>query len=126
MSTTLRSKGEIVLIVTSSGISALLVPGGRTAHSRFKIPLNIDDYLTCEITPKDPLANLICHAKLIIWDKAPMIHKHCFEVVDHTLNDILREKKYSIWWKDSCVGWIFWSYDDSPSLHEFSRRIRSK
>ncbi|PNX70453.1 helicase-like protein, partial [Trifolium pratense] len=28
----LRSKGEIVLMVESSGIAALLIPGGRTAH----------------------------------------------------------------------------------------------
>ncbi|XP_019189145.1 PREDICTED: uncharacterized protein LOC109183496 [Ipomoea nil] len=31
---TLRSKGEVVLNVASSGISSLLLPGGRTAHSR--------------------------------------------------------------------------------------------
>jgi len=43
IATTLRSKGEIVLIVASSEIVALLIPGGRTAHSRFDIPLIVDE-----------------------------------------------------------------------------------
>ena len=26
---------------------------------------------------------------MIIWDKAPMAHKYCFEALDKTLNDIM-------------------------------------
>lgn len=92
MFASLRSKGETVLIVASSGVVALLILGGRTAPSRFRIPLNIDEYSTCEITPKGPLADLIRLEKLIIWDETPMMHKHYIEVVDHTLKDILRAK----------------------------------
>ncbi|KAJ7358088.1 PIF1-like helicase-domain-containing protein [Mycena albidolilacea] len=36
----LRSEENIVLCVASSGIAALLMPGGRTAHSVFKIPID--------------------------------------------------------------------------------------
>ncbi|GJX91651.1 DNA helicase [Tanacetum coccineum] len=39
----LRSEGKIVLAVASSGIASLLLPAGRTAHSRFKIPLDLTD-----------------------------------------------------------------------------------
>ena len=39
----LRSKGMIVLNVASSGIASLLLPGGKTAHSTFCIPLLIND-----------------------------------------------------------------------------------
>jgi ATP-dependent DNA helicase PIF1 len=92
LSAALRSKGEIVLTVASSGIAALLIPGGRTAHSRFSIPINIDEYSTCEIGPKDPSAELIRRAKLIIWDEAPMMHRHCFEAVDRTFKDIMKDK----------------------------------
>ncbi|XP_024981688.1 uncharacterized protein LOC112518279 [Cynara cardunculus var. scolymus] len=45
----LRSKGKIVLPVASSGIAALLLPNGRTAHSRFCIPLDV----TAESTSLD-------------------------------------------------------------------------
>jgi len=86
----LRSKGEIVIAVASSGIAALLIPGGRTAHSRFHIPLVIHEASSCNITPDSDLARLISRAKLIIWDEAPMLHKHCFESLDRAFRDILR------------------------------------
>ena len=34
----LRGEGKIVLIVASTGIAALQLPGGWTAHSMFKLP----------------------------------------------------------------------------------------
>ncbi|KAK7340503.1 hypothetical protein VNO77_21209 [Canavalia gladiata] len=85
----IRSKGDIVLTVASSGIAALLLPGGRTAHSRFNIPINIHEDSICNIKQGSQLAELIVKAKLIIWDEAPMTHKHCFEAVDKTFKDIL-------------------------------------
>ena len=35
----LRSEGKIVFVVASSGIASLLLPAGRTALPRFKLPL---------------------------------------------------------------------------------------
>ncbi|XP_057790213.1 uncharacterized protein LOC131007083, partial [Salvia miltiorrhiza] len=90
LSAALRSKGDIVINVASSGIASLLLPGGRTAHSRFKIPLNPNEDSTCNIKQGSDLANLIIRAKLIIWDEAPMMHKFCFEALDKTLRDIMR------------------------------------
>nr|CAD1827512.1 unnamed protein product [Ananas comosus var. bracteatus] len=84
------SKGQIVLNVASSGIASLLLPGGRTAHSRFGIPLAIIEESTCNIKQGSDLAELLIHTKLIIWDEAPMAHRFCFEALDRTLRDILR------------------------------------
>ncbi|KEH36616.1 PIF1-like helicase [Medicago truncatula] len=86
----LRSDGEIVLACASSGIAALLIPGGRTAHSRFGILFTIDECSMCGVTPNTPLASLLIKAKLIIWDEAPMMHKHCFEALDRSLRDVLK------------------------------------
>ncbi|GJX57130.1 DNA helicase [Tanacetum coccineum] len=36
-----RSQGKIVLAVASSGIASLLLPAGRIAHSKFKLPLEL-------------------------------------------------------------------------------------
>ncbi|KAJ3872666.1 DNA helicase Pif1 like protein, partial [Lentinula edodes] len=36
----IRAHGWITLCVASTGIAALLLPGGRTAHSMFKIPID--------------------------------------------------------------------------------------
>ncbi|XP_025678130.1 uncharacterized protein [Arachis hypogaea] len=89
ISCSIRSKGGIVLNVTSSGIAALLLPNRRTAHSRFKIPLAINEGSLCSIKHGSPLARLISKAKLIIWDEAPMISKYCYEALDKCLRDIL-------------------------------------
>ncbi|XP_074328023.1 uncharacterized protein LOC141665934 [Apium graveolens] len=70
----LRSEGKIVLAVASSGIASLLLDGGRTAHSRFKIPIDVDEFSCCDIRQNIYLAELICSTSLAIWDEAPMHH----------------------------------------------------
>lgn len=86
----LRSQGDIVLPVASSGIAATLLPGGRTAHSRFKIPIVLDDYSFCNIAHNSDIAELIRQTKLIIWDEAPMQHRYAFECLDRSLKDIMK------------------------------------
>jgi hypothetical protein len=84
----LRAQGKIVLCVASSGIAALLLQGGRTAHSTFKIPIPCHESSVCNIKNNSALADLIRSADLIIWDEAPMQHKYNMEAVDHTFRDL--------------------------------------
>lgn len=84
---------KIVLNVASSGIASLLLSSGRTAHSRFIIPIDVTEDSFCSISQNSPLVELLKLTSLIIWDEAPMIHKHCFEALDRTLRDILRSTK---------------------------------
>ncbi|XP_010468434.1 PREDICTED: ATP-dependent DNA helicase PIF2-like [Camelina sativa] len=86
----IRSRGDIVLNVASSGIAALLMEGGRTAHSRFGIPIHVDEFTICSIDGKSHVAELIREAKLIIWDEAPMMNKFCFETLDRSMRDIMK------------------------------------
>lgn len=87
---TVRANGKVALAVASSGIAALLLEGGRTAHSKFKIPVQgLCETSTCYVNRVSGLADLIRHADLIIWDEAPMMHKHVFEAVDRTFRDIM-------------------------------------
>ncbi|XP_072090582.1 uncharacterized protein [Arachis hypogaea] len=90
MSAEIHSMGDIVLNVASSGIAYLLLPNGRTAYSRFKIPLNITEDSICNIKPGSPQVMLLLKAKLIIWDEAPMISRYCYEARDKCLGDIMR------------------------------------
>ncbi|XP_057720350.1 uncharacterized protein LOC130934840 [Arachis stenosperma] len=90
ISCSIRSKGGIILNVASSRIATLLLPNGRTAHSRFKISLAINEDSLCSIKQGSPLARLISKAKLITWDESPMISKYCYETLDKCLRDILR------------------------------------
>ena len=86
----LRSQGRIVLCVASSGIAALLLPGGRTAHSRFKIPIKIDEESFCNFATDSPTAQLIRETSVIIWDETTMQHRRCFEAVDRSLRDVMQ------------------------------------
>jgi hypothetical protein len=84
----LRAQGKIVLCVASSGIAALLLIGGRTSHSRFKIPILIHESSMCSIKKNSMEAELIRKADLVIWDEAPSQHRHIHEAVDRTFQDI--------------------------------------
>ncbi|CAN1179598.1 ATP-dependent DNA helicase PIF1 [Linum perenne] len=90
----IRSEGKIVLVVASSGIAATLLPDGVTAHSRFKIPLEVDNLSTCMVKKGTEVAELLKEATLIVWDEAPMVHRLSFEAVDRTLCDLMNTPKY--------------------------------
>lgn len=92
----LRGYKRIVLTVASSGVASLLLPGGRTAHSRFKIPIDLDDNGVCDIRRSTMLSSLIESASLIIWDEALMMHRKCFEALDRSLRDVLSERDPSL------------------------------
>ena len=84
-----RSKGFIVLATASCGVAALILPRGRTAHSRFKVPIDLSAENMCKISKQIALADLLRQAKLIIWDEAPMTHKTAIEGVDKMFKDIM-------------------------------------
>ena len=77
---TIRERSEIALAVALSGITALLLSNGRTAHSRLKIPIQLDEASKCHIKKNSDTAQLI-----IICDEAPMTHKHAFEALNRSL-----------------------------------------
>ena len=74
----LRANGSIVLCVASSGIAALLLPGGHTAHSTFAIPVQMLCHNSCcQIEKHSPQAEMLHAVKLIIWDEAVTQHRLC-------------------------------------------------
>jgi hypothetical protein len=79
-----------VLAITSSRIASLLLLGGRTAHSSFKISIDLHDESTCNITQQMKVAELVRKVDLIIWDEAPMMHHRTFEAIDWTLRDLMQ------------------------------------
>ena len=83
-----RSQGQIALAMASSGIAALLLQGGRTVHSRLKVPISLNELSVCNISKQGALAKLIQSAKLLVWDEAAMIYRHAAECIDRTLRDL--------------------------------------
>lgn len=88
-----RRENHIALAVAYSGTAATLLKGGRTAHSTFKIPLQVPSETVCNISPRSDVANLLRQARLIVWDEASfMISKDQIETVDRTLRDIVKSR----------------------------------
>jgi hypothetical protein len=61
-----RSLGKTILCVASTGIAALLLPNGRTSHSQFKIPINLNEASVSSISKNSQLASLLRLVDLII------------------------------------------------------------
>ncbi|GJX62677.1 ATP-dependent DNA helicase PIF1-like protein [Tanacetum coccineum] len=78
-----------VIFPDGIGIVPCTYLGGRTAHSRFVIPLELLENSTCGIKQNTHLAELMQQVELIIWDETPMTQKYAFEALDKTLRDIL-------------------------------------
>ena len=62
-----RSMDLIAVATATSGIAASIMPGGRTAHSRFKIPIKLSGNTMCSFTKQNGTAELLRRASLIIW-----------------------------------------------------------
>ncbi|XP_059663507.1 ATP-dependent DNA helicase pfh1-like [Cornus florida] len=84
-----RSEKKIALATASSGVASSILPGGRTAHSRFKIPILANESAVCNISKQSSIAKLMRKASVIIWDEAPMAKRYAIEAVDRTLQDLL-------------------------------------
>ncbi|XP_024960095.1 uncharacterized protein LOC112500723 [Cynara cardunculus var. scolymus] len=85
-----RSRGLIALATASSGAAANNMPGRRTAHSQFKIPLTFNNNSMCNIKKQSESAQLLRVAKIIIWDEASMAKRQAVEALDRTMQDITR------------------------------------
>ncbi|XP_012856975.1 PREDICTED: ATP-dependent DNA helicase PIF4-like [Erythranthe guttata] len=90
----IRSKKRIAIATATSGVAAAIMPGGRTAHSRFKIPLDANASSSCSISKQSGAAELLRKAQLVIWDEAPMAKRWAIENVDKCLQHIMGNDKY--------------------------------
>ncbi|GBP40400.1 ATP-dependent DNA helicase pif1 [Eumeta japonica] len=86
----IRSEKNIAVVVASSGIAATLIEGGETAHSAFKLPLNLgcSEYPLCNMSKQSDMAHVLREAKVITWDECTMAHKKGIEALNRTLQDI--------------------------------------
>jgi hypothetical protein len=83
-----RSMDKIAIATATSSIAASIMPGGRTSHSRFKIPIKLDDNSVCNFTKQSGTAALLREASLIIWDEVVMTRRQATETLDRSLQDI--------------------------------------
>ncbi|XP_078431766.1 uncharacterized protein LOC144703444 [Wolffia australiana] len=78
------------MTTATSGIAALLLEGGRTLHSTFKIPIPVTHVSTCGFSPDSMIGHQILSASIIIVDEAPMMHRHVYETLDRSIHDLMK------------------------------------
>ncbi|UYV62913.1 hypothetical protein LAZ67_2002437 [Cordylochernes scorpioides] len=93
--TKVRSTGDIALSTASSGIAATLLHGGRTAHSTFKLPLDLtrDEVPVCNLNADSAMGEVLRQCKFIVWDECTMAHRHALEAVDITFKDCRQDQR---------------------------------
>ena len=75
------------------GLAAQNLQGGRTAHSRFKIPIPVMEDSTCSIPAQSGLAKLLIKADMIVWDEIFSCDRFNLECVERSLRDIMNSKE---------------------------------
>ena len=83
-----RLYSKIILYIASSSIIALLLPSGRTAYSRFQIPINLYKESTYNISKNLNLAKLLYYTSLLIQDKVLIQYYYYFKAVYRILTDV--------------------------------------
>jgi hypothetical protein len=73
----------------TSRIVASIMPGGRTTHSVFKIPIKISDGSIRKFSKQSDMISLLHRAALIIWDEVAMTKRQSVETLDRSLQDII-------------------------------------
>ncbi|CDF37017.1 ATP dependant DNA helicase [Chondrus crispus] len=86
----LRTRRKQVIAVATSATAAVLLDGGRTAHSVFKIPIPVSAESTCSFSANSDTGRTLQQVDLIIWDEIVMCHRHCIETVNRSLRDLMQ------------------------------------
>ena len=86
---TFRGQGEVGIACAWSGLAAALLPGGRTASSRFGLPVPLpENSVQYGVTAAQAKGRLLKAAKLIVWDEVSMAPLGALEAADACLRDI--------------------------------------
>jgi ATP-dependent DNA helicase PIF1 len=104
---TLHTQGKIAVATATSGVAASIMSVGRTTHSRFKIPLTINDGVVCSFTKQSGTVELLRKASLIIWDKASMTKRQVVEALDNSMRDIMGQPRLPLGGKTIVLGGDF-------------------
>ena len=84
------SLGLKIIVTSYSGVAALLLRNGRTAHSQFKFPLNqnMADSTLGTLKATEALGKELYAADVIFLDELPMLPKKLFELLHNNCIDL--------------------------------------
>jgi ATP-dependent DNA helicase PIF1 len=84
----LKSLGKEVIATASTGVASILLHEGRTAHSAFKVSIDVDKNSLPTIDPDSVLAKRIVKADVLIIDEISMLNKEVLHFIDRQVCDL--------------------------------------
>jgi hypothetical protein len=82
------SRNVKVIVTASSGVAALMLDNGGTAHSKLKIPLNVNSQTMAKWDPLTKLGSELLKLDVLVWDEITMTHKNAIEMVNRSLREL--------------------------------------
>ncbi|TBU11373.1 PIF1-like helicase [Hamiltosporidium tvaerminnensis] len=90
-----KRSGRTIISVASTRIAADLLHKGRTYHSRFKVPLILNETSVCGVKPNSSEGREIHDSSLITWDEATLAPAFALQSKDRLLKDIQCKSRLS-------------------------------
>jgi hypothetical protein len=87
-----RANNKKVINMAFSGIAANSLKKGRTIHSTFKLPLDINAYSYSGIENKGKEAERIKNTDIFVLDEASTISKYVLNIIDIKLKELMKNK----------------------------------
>lgn len=75
----------------TTGIAAILLPGGSTVHNTFRVAIDLDPLMPSQLRYSDLQAKRLREASLIIIDEVSMMHRDVFNHIDKTLRSLYHQ-----------------------------------
>ena len=84
-----RGQGKLPLACAWSGIAAALLPNGRTASSRFGLPVPLpEENAQSTLTAQGARGRVLKAAHILLWDEISMTPLEALDAADRCLRDI--------------------------------------
>ena len=84
-----RKEQQIAISTAMSGIAAILLTLGTTAHKRFGLPIPCYQDSSCKIDMDSPEAQIIKDAKIIFIDECSMMYFRLLDCLNRFLQELM-------------------------------------
>ncbi|KYM93650.1 ATP-dependent DNA helicase PIF1, partial [Cyphomyrmex costatus] len=84
-----KIRNKHICTMAFTGIAATLLPGGKTVHKTFKLPVPLFANSSSSIKIQSKEAHYLKETDIFILDEAPMAPRYALEIMDRTLRDIM-------------------------------------
>ncbi|KAI3443869.1 hypothetical protein Pfo_000534 [Paulownia fortunei] len=84
-----RSKTQIILITTVSGVAFAIISRGKTTHFCFKITIDAIESNQCTMSKQSRVAQLLHKPQLFLLDETPMTKTIAIKNIDKLLKDVM-------------------------------------